>query len=341
MVKFSRPIGEKIMKKSFAWLALGMTLLTVKFLAEAQQAKKIFRIGYLENARPDSGSNLKDPFFLGLRELGWIESQNIVIERRYWENRREQLPALVDELIRLKVDLIVTTTGMGALVAKKTTTIIPIVMTGSADAVALGLVDSLARPGGNVTGITGLSPGVIGRRLELLKVAFPKVTRVAVLTCPREGLEHGSTRQWTAAVQGTAPLLKLDPQFFDIRGPEYLVDGFQAAMRKRADALFVMPCPLIPSSETVDLAIKSRLPAMFADRRFVEFGGLMMYGPKRADTSRQAAVYVDNILRGAKPADLPVQQPIKFELVINLKTAKLIDVTIPPEVLFWADEVIE
>ena len=327
------------MKKKIIHFALGAMLLVGLFPVDAQQAKKVFRIGYLGNARPAAGLTLKDPFFLGLREHGWIEVQNIVIERRYWENRIEQLPALVDELIRLNVDLIVTSTGAAALAAKKATTIIPIVMIGSADAVAQGLVASLARPGGNVTGMTAITPDVTAKQLKLLKEAFPKVSRVAVLTCPRRGLEGGS-RSWIE-VQAPAQVLKMYPQFLDVRGPEDIVGAFQEAIRKRADALLVLSCPMIPSSETVDLATKSRLPAMYGHRRFVEPGGLIMYGASEADLSRQAAVYVDKILRGAKPADLPVQQPLKFELVINLKSAKQIGVTIPPEVLFWADEVIE
>jgi putative ABC transport system substrate-binding protein len=329
------------MKKSVAWLALGMTLLTVKFPVEAQQAKKIFRIGYLGNIRPAAGSTLDDRFFQGLYDHGWIEGKNIVVERRYWDNRVELLPALVDELVRLKMDLIVTTTGAAALAAKKATTIIPIVMIGSPDAVAMGLVKSLARPGGNVTGMTAILRDIAAKQLKLLKEAFPKISRVAVLTCPRQGLEHNSPREWAEEVQAAAQVLKIHPQFLDVRGPEDIVGAFQAATRERADAMLVLACPLIPSSETVDLAIKNRLPAMYGHRRFIESGGLMMYGANGAELPRQAAVYVDKILRGAKPADLPVQQPMKFVLVINLKTAKLTGVTIRPEVLFWADEVIE
>jgi putative ABC transport system substrate-binding protein len=320
------------MHQIVAYIALSIVLLIATFPADAQVAKRAFRIGYLGNFRPSVESTHQDPFFLGLREQGWIEGQNIMIERRYWGNIMGQLPGLVDELVRLKVDLIAASTGMAALLAKKATTTIPIVVIGAADAVALGLVDSLARPGGNVTGMTSNSPDVIPKQLKLLKEILPKVSRVAVLTCPRE-----RSKQWIE-VQPAAQVLKMYPQFLDIRGPEDSAPAFQEAIRQHADALLVLNCPLIPSSETTELTTKSRLPAIYGHRRFMEAGGLMMYGA--SGLSRQAAVYVDKILRGVRPADLPVQQPVKFELVINLKTAKQVGVTIPSEMLMWADEVI-
>jgi putative tryptophan/tyrosine transport system substrate-binding protein len=279
----------------------------------------------------------EEAFLQGLCERGWIESQNILIERRYWENRSERLPTLAEEFVRLKVDIIVTSTEAGARAAKKVTTTIPIVMTTSADAVGQGIVASLARPGGNVTGLTNISPDLLGKRLELLKEAFPKVSRVTVLGCPRDSPVN--VMQWDET-QAAARVLKLRLQPVEVRGPEEVEDALRSLTRDRTDALFVHDCSRIPSSKTVELAAKSRLPAIYAVERFSQAGGLMFYGSSATDLARRAATYVDKILKGAKPADLPVEQPMKFEFVINLKTAKQIGVTIPPDVLARATKII-
>jgi putative ABC transport system substrate-binding protein len=325
-------------KYKVASLVTGSILLISICAVQAQQTNKVFRIGYLGNERPAAGSTEKDPFFQALRNYGWIEGQNIVIERRYWDNQIERLPAIADELVRLKVDLIVTSTGQGGRYAMKATSTIPIVLAGSGDAVAYGLVASLAQPGGNVTGVTSIAPDVNEKQLKLLKEAFPMISRVAVLMCPVSGSPNPP--QWSAT-NAAARVLKIDLLPLEIRGPDDIMGAFRSANRERADALFVLNCMRIPPAETVDRANRSRLPAMYSTRSFVRAGGLMMYGANQRELSRQAAVYVDKILRGAKPADLPVQQPLKFELVVNLKTAREIGVKIPPEVLMWADQVIQ
>jgi ABC-type uncharacterized transport system substrate-binding protein len=309
------------------------------FQARAQQAKPLARIAYLGNERPPYGLREEEVFLQGLRDYGWIEGQKIIIERRYWENRRERLAELADELVRLKLDIIVTTTGRAAEAAKKATSSIPIVMTGSADAVDQGVVASLARPGGNVTGLTNISLRLTGKRLELLKETFPKILRVAVLRCPFTG-SRATTTQWTEA-EAVARTLGIQLQFLEVRVPEDIEGAFQAMARGRADALFVSECTRIPRAKTVEFAAKNRLPAIHTTSRSVEAGGLMSYGADPIDSYRRAATYVDKILKGAKPADLPVEQPKKFELVINLKTAKQIGLTIPPNVLARADKVIK
>jgi putative ABC transport system substrate-binding protein len=277
-------------------------------------------------------------FFQGLREHGWIEGQNIAIERRYWENRADRLPALADELVRLKVDVIVTITGSAALAVKKVTRTVPIVMTGSADAVTQGLVASLARPGGNVTGLTNISPDIAGKQLDLLTETFPRISRVAALGCPASGGTVGDRRR--SEMEAAAQVLKLHLQFLELSSPEKIESALRAATRERADALFVSDCSIFPAVETVELVAKTKLPAIYPTSRFAEAGALMVYGPSGTDLARRAAIYVDKILKGAKPADLPVEQPTKFELVINLKVAKQIGLTIPPNVLARADRVI-
>ncbi|HEY7319218.1 MAG TPA: ABC transporter substrate-binding protein [Candidatus Binatia bacterium] len=324
-------------------VTLGVMLLMIAFPAVAQPLRTV-RIGYLGKSS-DLTAGEKD-FVEELRRRGWIEGQNLVIERRYWENQIDRLPAQAADLVRLKVDIIVTNTGTAAQVAKKITDIIPIVMISSADAVTQGLAISLARPGGNVTGLTTVSPWVTGKQLELLKEAFPKASRVAVLSCVVSragliGIGRGlGERQWNEA-QDAARVPKIQLLRVLMRGPEETKSALEMVMRDRADALFVSDCVTVPAVEFIELAAKSRLPAIYPNRQFAERGGLMSYGADQSESYRRAAYFVDTILKGANPADLPVEQPTKFELVINLKTARQIGVTIPPEVLMWADEVIK
>jgi ABC-type uncharacterized transport system substrate-binding protein len=319
-------------------LLLATVLLTTVPPAEAQQIEgKVARIAYLGNEQSPSATPREKAFFEGLRDHGWIEGQNLAIERRYWENRADRLPALAKEMVRLNVDIIVTTTGSAALAVKKVTHITPIVMTASADAVSQGIVANLARPGGNVTGLTNISTDIAGKQLELIKEAFPKISRVAVLYCPPSGGSVATKR--FDEMRAAAQLLKLQLQSLQVSGPEEIDGALEAATRKRADALFVHDCSVIPPN-TAELIAKTKLPAIYSTSRFVEAGALMVYGPSGTDLARRAATYVDKILKGAKPADLPVEQPKKFELVINLKTAKQIGLTIPPTVLARADRVI-
>ena len=332
-------------KKIF--LFLFATLVLDNFhLADAQPSRKVVRIGYLANRPPHSGldTNRKD-FLDELRKLGWIESQNIAVEQRYWENQVDRLVAQSAELVRLKVDILVTSTGTAAQAAKRATNVIPIVMVSSADAVRQGLATSLARPGGNVTGLTTASPWVIGKRLELMKEAFPKVSHVAVVGCG--GLRPGDpigrfsgTRQWNE-VQDAARLQKIELLPVSLRGLGEIEGALGVIMRERVDALFVTDCTTVPAGDFIELAVKSRLPATYPFSLFVTKGGLMSYGADERASYRRAAHFVDKILNGANPAELPVEQPTEFEFVINLKTAKQIGVTIPPEVLMWANKVIK
>jgi putative tryptophan/tyrosine transport system substrate-binding protein len=318
--------------------AFGALILALGFPVQAQQpAERAARIAYLGNEQSPSASPREIAFLQGLRDHGWVEGQNILIERRYWENRSERLPALAGELVRLKVDIIVTTTGSAALAVKKATRTIPIVMTASADAVSQELVASLARPGGNVTGLTNITPDLAGKQLEILKEAFPKISRVAVFYCPPSGGTVGDKRK--SEMDAAALVLKVRLQSLEVSGPEKIESALRAATRERADALFVSDCSVIPPN-TAELVAKTRLPAIYSTSRFAEAGALLVYGPSGIDLARRAATYVDKILKGAKPADLPVEQPKKFEFIINLKTAKQIGVTIPPNVLARADKVI-
>jgi putative tryptophan/tyrosine transport system substrate-binding protein len=324
-----------------AFCFLGAMLFALSLPAEAQPSRTV-RIGYLGSS---SGLTVVEKDFVEeLRKRGWIEGQNLMIERRYWENQIDRLPTQAAELVRLKVDIIVTSTGTAAQAAKKATNIIPIVMISSADAVTQGLVMSLARPGDNVTGLTTVSPWVAGKRLELLKEAFPKASRVAFLSCvvSRAGLigRGPGEKQWNEA-QDAAGVQKIHLLRVPMHGLEETKGALEMVIRERADALFVSDCVSVPAVEFIELAAKSRLPAIYPNRQFVKRGGLMSYGADQSESHRRAAYFVDTILKGANPADLPVEQPTKFELVINLKTARQIGVTISPEVLMWADEVIK
>jgi putative tryptophan/tyrosine transport system substrate-binding protein len=320
-------------------IALSAVLFALCSSAEAQQpVGKVVRMGYLGNDRSPASTPREKAFLQGLRDHGWIEGQNIVIQRRYWENRAQRLPVLADELVRLNVDIIVTTSGTAALAVKKATSTIPIVMTSSADAVSQGLVASLARPGGNVTGLTNISNDLAGKQLELLKESFPRISRVTALSCPASGGAVGDRR--SIETKAAAQDLKIQLQTVMVSDPEELDSALRAATRQRAQALFVHDCSVIPAAKTVALIANTKLPAIYPTNRFAEAGGLMVYGPSGTDLSRRAATYVDKILKGSKPADLPVEQPMKFELIINLKTAKQLGLTIPPDVLARADKII-
>jgi putative ABC transport system substrate-binding protein len=305
--------------------------------AKAQPATPARRIGVLSPFAPSDAARWHEAFRQGLGELGWIEGRNISIEYRYAEDIAD-LNARAAELVRLKVDIIVTS-ATGTLPAKEATQTIPIVMASAADPVMLGMVGSLARPGGNVTGLSQISSELVGKRLELLKEIVPSLSRVAVMWNP--GF-RGSTVNWQE-MKRPAKDLALELHSLETRSPSDFDRVFADARRAHVGALAIMPNPIFAGNlrRIADLAIKSRLPAIFNLREFVESGGLVAYGPNRTDEFRRAATYVDKILKGAKPADLPVEQPTKFELVINLKTAKALGLTIPQSLLLRADEVIQ
>jgi putative tryptophan/tyrosine transport system substrate-binding protein len=329
------------MKNKIITLALCAMLLALCVLAEAQQPKKVLRIGYLSALDPARESTRSQAIRLALRDLGYIEGQNIAIEYRYTEGKLDRYPELVAELVRLKVDIILVTAGDPLIQAvKNATKTIPIVMTGvGSDPVEAGFVESLARPGGNVTGVTNLVAELGGKRLELLKEGVPKLARIAVLYDPAS---RPGVREVKEALPDAARGLRLTIQPWEVRGMGDFDRVFAAMGKQRPDGLYVSLGPLMLANRKriADLALKSRLPSMYVRREFVDAGGLMSYGADLADSYRRVAYYVDRILKGAKPTDLPVEQPTKFELVINLKTAKQIGVTIPPNVLVRADKVI-
>ena len=314
-------------------------------VAQAQQPEKVPRIGFLQRRvapTPTNPDPLGEAFLQGLRDLGYVDGKNIHVERRYAEGMTDHIPVLVAELVQLNVDVLVFGTLPAIRAAKQATSTIPIVMVTQVDPVEAGLVDSLARPGRNITGLTRLTRDLSGKRLELLREALPRISRVGVLldaTSP-ESAAVGLKEYETAA----RALQKITIQSLEIRGPNPDFDGvFQAAAKGRLSALITIRDALTASypKRIAELAIKHRLPSMHADSPYVEAGGLMSYATNDADSFRRAAIYVDKILKGAKPADLPVEQPTKFEFVINLKTAKQIGLTIPPNVLARAQKVIK
>ena len=317
-------------------LTLALGTLTAPLAADAQQGAKVPRIGFLSPSAPSFPS---EAFRRGLRDLGYVENQNIVIEYRWAEGQYDRLPDFAAELVRLKVDVIVAVVTQASLAAKNATRTIPIVMVGVSDPVGSGLVATLARPGANITGTSSMTAEVVGKSLELLKEAVPKVSRVAVLWNPANPVFQA---QMLRETEVAARALGVQLQILEARGPDELERAFAAMTRERASALLVLGDPtfFLHRARIADLAAKSRLPAMYGFKEFVDAGGLMAYGAHLPDLFRRAATYVDKILKGAKPADLPVEQPTHFELVISLKTAKALGLTIPQSVLIRADQVI-
>ena len=325
-------MNEKILA-----LALGALLFALCLSAEAQQPKKIPRIGYLNPGDPAIRVYRIEAFRQGLKELGYIEGENIIIEYRFAMGRPERLPELARELVGLNVDVIFAGGALATNAAKNATQIIPIV-TSSQDPVAAGFVTGLPRPHGNITGMTNLTSELVGKRLELLKEVIPQLSRVAVLWTP-SGPESTTWRRTEVAAQ----FLGVQLQVAELRERNDLEPAFAAMKRDRAEALFMIRGPILNelTKRIGDLAARSRLPAIYDEKRFPQLGGLMSYGTDLADLDRRAAIYIDKILKGAKPADLPIERPTKFELVINLRTAKALGLKIPAHLLMEADGVIE
>jgi putative ABC transport system substrate-binding protein len=320
---------------------VAVSLLAAAAAAGAQPTDKVYRVGYLATGAANSNPHLAQAFRDGLRELGWVEGQNLVIDYRFAENRRDRLPDLAAELVRNKVDVIVAPGGTPPVVAaREATRTIPIVMMGVGDPVSLGLITSLARPGGNITGLSfGVGFETAGKSLELLKEAVPKVHRVAILSNPTNPSHAPSIDN----VKAVARSLSVQLHLFEARAPDQLDNAFTSMVRKRVEALLVVPDSLfiLNRGRLADLAARRRLPAIYGYREHVESQGLMSYGPSMSDLFRRTATYVDKILRGAAPAVLPVEQPSKFELIINVKAAKALGLTIPPALLLRADQVLE
>jgi putative ABC transport system substrate-binding protein len=307
---------------------------------DAQQAPKIAKIGYLLPSTPAAAAHLFEAFRQGLRELGYVEGKTVVLELRYGEGRAERISELARELVGLKVDVIVTATDVAIAAVKRETQTIPTVMVNSSDPVGTGFVASLARPGGNVTGLSNISPELSGKRLELLREAVPGLSRVAFLWNPDV---RGNVLDYKET-EGAARSLRLQLQSVEVSRAEDLDRAFSAVTNQRAQALVLPagnPVGFVNRGQIASFAQRNRLPSMSAQKEYVDAGGLMSYGPSGSDMSRRAAIYVDKILKGAKPADLPVEQPTKFELVINLKTAKALGLTIPQSLLLRADQVIQ
>ena len=326
-------------KAGWSSILVAALLLTVGAMAEAQQPTKIPLIGSLSGSAPSTSPARREAFRQGLRELGYVEGKNIAIEQRYAEGKFDRLPALAAELVRLKVDIIVTAGPQTTRPAKQATSTIPIVMAQDPDPVGNGFVASLARPGGNITGLATFAPELSGKQLELLKETVSKLSRVAVLWNPQDQM---STLSWNE-IQPPGRSLKVRLHSIEVRNSSDFDRAFEDTTRARVGALAIMPAPVfvVNLKRIADFAVKSRLPSIFHVAEFVDSGGLVSYGADRSDMFRRAATYADKILKGVKPADLPVEQPTKFEFVINLKTAKQIGLTIPPNVLARADRVIK
>ena len=319
------------------FFALCSLLLATNFSAHAQQNAKIFRIGFLFIPTASVQAARLEALRQRLRELGYVEGKNILLDYRYADGQAERLPELAAELVRLKVDVIVTT-GLATSAAQQASTTIPIVFTGAGDPVGTGLVTSLARPGSNITGLSLMLRDLDGKRLELLKESFPKFTRVAYLW-----ISVATTSQRLTEIQAAANALGIKLQSLEVRGPEEIDDALARAKRNGTQGLITGDHPLINvrRRQVVDFAANNRLPAIYPDGAFVEAGGLMSYAPNQLEMYRRAAEFVDKILKGAKPADIPVEQPKNFYFIVNLKTAKQIGLAIPPNVLVRADKVIQ
>jgi len=326
------------MTKAILLLALCSLLLALSFPAEAQQQGKVFKVGWLATRSASAPAPVLALFRRELRALGYVEGKNIAIEVRSSEDKPDRLPALADELVRLKVDVLFAPSTNEALVAKNATKTIPIVFVGSGDPVAAGLIDSLARPGGNITGFTRLGTVLAGKRLELLKETIPKLSRVAVMWNPQDA---GSRQEWKES-QLPARELGLQLHSMEVSSADKIDSAFKETAKAGSGALAAATSPLFTTNQKriADLATKYRLPAIHSRGDWVDSGSLMSYGADQAESYKRAASIVDKILKGAKPADLPVEQPTKFEFVINLKTAKALGLTIPPNVLARADKVI-
>ena len=320
-------------------LAATASALTASSVSFAQAPAKVPRIGVLSPLSPSDVEPLHQAFRLGLRERGWVEGKNVSIEYRYAEGRSERLPDLAADLVRLKVDVIVTSFTTDALAAQKSTKAIPIVVAATGDPVASGLVESLARPGGNITGLSQMSIDLAGKRLGLLKEMVPKLSRVAVLWNPQGS---ASTLNWKE-IQIPAQQLGVELHSLEVRSPDDFDRAFEGATRAQVGALFIAGNPLIAANlkRIADFAARNRLPAIYQWSEFADFGGLMSYGADRADLFRRAANYVDKILKGTKPGDLPIDRAIRFELVVNMKTARALGITVPQTLMIQATRVIE
>jgi len=318
---------------------LGTVLLGLSVSAEAQQPTKMPRIGFLAGPSVSAQLSRTEAFQQGLRELGYVEGKNILIEWRNADGKLDSLTALAAELVKLKVDIIVTGGASATRAAKELTATIPIVMANDPDPIGAGFIASLARPGGNITGLSNLAPEISGKRLEFLKEILPKLSRVAVLRTSSNPANDPLQKETELAARAFA--LKL--HYLDVADSKDIGNAFQAATKVRAEAILVLQSGVLNSKrkQTTDFAVKSRLPVMYPTPEWVEDGGLLVYSANSPDLSRRAATYVDKILKGAKPADLPVEQPKKFEFIINLKAAQQIGLTIPPNVLARADKVIK
>jgi putative ABC transport system substrate-binding protein len=332
-------VNRKSKIQNLKWLGLIVLLLGWMGMVEAQQPVKVPRIGFLGVASPSVIPARVEAFRQGLRDLGYVEGKNIVIEYRWAEGKFDRLRDLASELVRLKVDIIVTTGSTSTRAAKEATVTTPIVMAQDTDPVGSGFVASLARPGGNITGLATLAPEISGKQLELLKEIVPRLSRVAVFGTSTSAGQAQSLKETELAAGAFAVHL----QYLDVLSPKDIETAFRAASKGRADAVLVLASAIVrdQSTQIAALALKSRLPAIYPTPEFVEDGGLMTYGVSISDLFRRAATYVDKILKGTKPGDIPVEQPTKFELIINLKAAKQIGLTIPPNVLARADKVIK
>ena len=326
------------MKKTLAAFFLSVMVLANGDLLKAQQPTKIPRIGYLSGPTPTTSSNRREAFLQGLRELGYVEGKSIIIESRYAEGKFDRLSGLAAELVRLKVDIIVTAGPQTTRPAKQATSTIPIVMAQDPDPIGNGFVASLAQPGGNITGLATLAPELSGKQLELLKETVPKLSHVAVFGTSTNPGNAQNLRE----VELTAKAFGVKLQYLDVLSPKDIETAFRAASKGRTDGVLMLPGPVLnlQRAQLAELTAKNRLPAIYPQTEYSEAGGLMTYSVNYSEMARRAATYVDKILKGAKPADLPVEQPTKFEFIINLKAAKQIGLTVPPNVLARADKVI-